>query len=223
MSSRAALGLAGREARPTGRGRPTLRSVRPTLSGQLQDFFVHKAPHPIFAGFDGLHQRMGGRVKVFCRVAILRRIAAAHVAADQAEAKVDPAIAHAKALFAAVGVGLYVVNLIQVRASRHNYSLGCIGRSTSNMVRPGSDSNRMSPRCRITIRCAMSSPSPVPWPTSFVVKNCSKTRGCKVFGIPGPLSITRTYTRSRIAPVCTTNSPCSCMASMALSIRLVHT
>src|SRR5215471_8504103 len=120
--------------------------MRPMLPRQLHNFFVQEAPDPIFTGFDGLYQRMGGRVEVLCRMAILGRIAAAHVAAGQAEAKVDPAIAHAQALFAAVGVGLYVVNLIQVRASRHNYSLDCIGRTTSNMVRPGSDSNRISPR-----------------------------------------------------------------------------
>ena len=44
-------------------------------------------------------------------------------------------------------------------------------------MRPGSDSTvRVPPWRSTTIRCAVASPSPVPWPTSLVVKNESNTR-----------------------------------------------
>jgi hypothetical protein len=60
-----------------------------------------------------------GGVKVFGGVLVLGRIAATDVAATQAQAQVDPSIAHLQALFAAVGVGFYLVNLIQVGATIH--------------------------------------------------------------------------------------------------------
>jgi hypothetical protein len=60
-----------------------------------------------------------GGVKVFRRMLVLGRIAAADVAAIQAEAQMDPSIARLQALFAAVGVGFYFVNLIQVGATIH--------------------------------------------------------------------------------------------------------
>src|SRR5579863_8096822 len=56
---------------------------------------------------------------MFCRVLVLGRIAAADVAATKAQAQMDPSIAHFQALFAAVRVGLYFVNLIQVGATVH--------------------------------------------------------------------------------------------------------
>jgi hypothetical protein len=57
---------------------------------------------------------MLGGVKVLGGVFVLGRIAAADVAATQAQAKMDPSIAHLQALFAAVRVGLYVFNLIEM-------------------------------------------------------------------------------------------------------------
>ena len=45
------------------------------------------------------------------------------------------------------------------------------GSSTRKRVSPGCDSSRSSPWWRTTIRWAMSSPRPVPWPTGLVVKN----------------------------------------------------
>src|SRR5580692_1136094 len=53
---------------------------------------------------------------------------------------------------------------------------GSIGSLTWKHVAPGFDSTLMNPRCCRTIRCAVSSPSPSPWPGGFVVKNGSKMR-----------------------------------------------
>jgi hypothetical protein len=53
-----------------------------------------------------------GGVKVFGGVLILGRIAATDVAATQAQAQVDPFIAHLQALFAAVRMRFDVANLV---------------------------------------------------------------------------------------------------------------
>jgi hypothetical protein len=58
-------------------------------------------------------------MKMFCRMLVLGRITAADVAAAQAQSQVDPSIAHLETLFAAFGVRLYVLNLIQVGATIH--------------------------------------------------------------------------------------------------------
>src|SRR4051812_14312282 len=47
-------------------------------------------------------------------MAVLRRVAAAHVAAGQAEPEMDPGVAHLQALLAAAGVRFDVVDLIQM-------------------------------------------------------------------------------------------------------------
>ena len=54
----------------------------------------------------------------------------------------------------------------------------------------------MAPRCRWTMRRAMSRPRPVPSPMSLVVKNGSKMRPATSAGMPGPSSMTRTTTVS---------------------------
>jgi hypothetical protein len=56
---------------------------------------------------------------MFGGVLVLGGIAAADVTASEAQAQVDPSIAHLQALFAAFGVGFYLVNLIEVGASLH--------------------------------------------------------------------------------------------------------
>ena len=64
-------------------------------------------------------------MKMLRGVLVLRRIAAAYVAADQAKAQVHPLIAHFHALFANVLVGGLKFDLIQVRAlSLHRFSQG---------------------------------------------------------------------------------------------------
>jgi hypothetical protein len=58
-------------------------------------------------------------MKMFGRVFVFRGIAAAHVTARQAQPQMDPRIARFQALFAAAGVGLHVVDLIQMMARLH--------------------------------------------------------------------------------------------------------
>src|SRR5439155_11404144 len=42
-------------------------------------------------------------------------------------------------------------------------------------------------------------PNPVPMPTGFVVKKGSKMRACSAGGTPGPVSVTASVTRVRVA------------------------
>jgi hypothetical protein len=56
---------------------------------------------------------------MFCRMLVLGRIAAADVAAAQAQAQVNPFIAHLQALFTAIGLRFHFVNLIEVGATIH--------------------------------------------------------------------------------------------------------
>jgi hypothetical protein len=55
---------------------------------------------------------MARGMKVFGGVLALRLVAAAHVPAGDTQAQVDPTIAGLQALFAAIGVGLDVANLV---------------------------------------------------------------------------------------------------------------
>jgi hypothetical protein len=62
-------------------------------------------------------------MKVFGGVSVLGGIAAADVPTTQAQAQVDPGIAHFEAVFASAGVGFDVTNLIGVGAAFHGGSL----------------------------------------------------------------------------------------------------
>src|SRR4030081_2803320 len=48
---------------------------------------------------------------------VLGAVAASHVAARQAQPQVDPLVAHLQAFFAALGLGLHIADLIDVRAN----------------------------------------------------------------------------------------------------------
>jgi hypothetical protein len=95
------------------------RSGRKKGSGEIEFEFVDEAPAPGFAGFEGLHDGVLGGMKMFGGVLVFGGIAAADVAALEAQAEVDPGVSHFQALFAAAGVGLDGANLRKVRAVRH--------------------------------------------------------------------------------------------------------
>jgi hypothetical protein len=57
------------------------------------------------------------------RVLVLGGIATAHVAATQAKAKVHPCVAGLQALFASLGVGLDVFDLVEVLTLGHTPGL----------------------------------------------------------------------------------------------------
>src|SRR4029077_305955 len=63
-------------------------------------------------------------MEVLGGVLVLRRVAAADVAAGEAEPEVDPGVAHLQALLATPSVGFDVLDLIQVRTwgRRHRFT-----------------------------------------------------------------------------------------------------
>jgi hypothetical protein len=71
----------------------------------LDFHFIDVTPAPVFSRLKGFYDRMMLGVKMFCGVLVFRTIAAADVAAGEAQAQVDPVVAHFQALFAAVGAG----------------------------------------------------------------------------------------------------------------------
>ena len=67
---------------------------------------------------------MFGVVKMFGCVLVLRGIAAANVTAFQAQAQMDPVVAHFEAFFATVGgVWSDLADLIEMRADFHGFVL----------------------------------------------------------------------------------------------------
>src|SRR5258706_13728147 len=64
----------------------------------LRHLLVGVAPHPPLARLDGADDRMFRPVVVLRGVLVLRRVAAADVAALEGEAEVDPVVAHIQGL-----------------------------------------------------------------------------------------------------------------------------
>jgi hypothetical protein len=77
---------------------------------------VHVTPHPTFAGLDGAHQRVGCAMKMFGGVLVLGGIAAADIAAFQAESQMYPGVAELDALLANVDLGMSDLDLIEMCA-----------------------------------------------------------------------------------------------------------
>jgi hypothetical protein len=83
---------------------------------------VNVAITPIFAFFKRFDDRVVGRVKMFRRVFIGRRIAAADVTANFAESQMKPTVARFQTIFAAVCARRYFFNFFQVFASVHSFT-----------------------------------------------------------------------------------------------------
>src|ERR1700751_4107020 len=119
------------------------------------------------------------------------------MAALEADAQMQPDAAHPQAILTARhALGKFEHgDRVQVGAGRHGcFSIrtgedGC-KRSQTWKVVPCSEGSKVidPPGPSITIRRAVSSPSPVPAPTSLVVKNGSNTRARMSGGMPGPVS-----------------------------------
>ena len=84
---------------------------------ELDLHFIDKTPAPILPRLDRLHDRMLCLVEMLGGMLVLRRIAAAHVAAATAETQMDPGVAHFEAFLAAMGSRPDVAHLIEMCAS----------------------------------------------------------------------------------------------------------
>src|SRR5581483_5459548 len=87
-------------------GRSTLSHVR----------LIDVTPTPVLGGLVRGDDGVSGLVKVFGGVLVLGRVAASDVAAGQAHAKVDPAIAGFQALLPTRGARRHIANLGEMGA-----------------------------------------------------------------------------------------------------------
>jgi hypothetical protein len=89
----------------------------PRLGRQFAWFYlVHITPYPRFTGLVGTDEWMLRLMEVFGRVLILGRVAATHVATNQAQAQVNPSVPHLHALLTDMYVGFGDLDLFQVSA-----------------------------------------------------------------------------------------------------------
>jgi len=88
----------------------------------IHHYFVDVAPAPVFAGLEGSDEGVLGGVEMFCGMTIFRRVAAANVAADQAQAKMHPRVAHQEAFLAAFAAGRDFLDFLNVRAGLAQYN-----------------------------------------------------------------------------------------------------
>jgi hypothetical protein len=93
------------------------------MDSNIDLYFVDEAPTPVFARLERAHEGVGCRMKMLRGVFVLGGIAAAHVAADQAQAQVNPSVAHSQTLLASICMRLDILDLIQVRALVHEVPL----------------------------------------------------------------------------------------------------
>ena len=82
--------------------------------------FVGEAPHPVFAGLDGLNERVLRPMVVLGRVLVLGRVATPRVAAAEAGAEMNPRIAHRDAFATDVRRRRNAHNRVHVRTILHN-------------------------------------------------------------------------------------------------------
>ena len=168
---------------------------------------------------------------VACRLG--RVVAAADVAALQADAQVQPLAAVAQAVLAAVDLGsgssvtVTWSRWVQVamRDGSRSAPVPSIGSQTWKVVPPGRCRTLSEPSWRsTTIRRAVSRPSPVPVPDVLGgeerVEDAVAVLGRDAGAVVGDVDDDAAARRGAVAIVIV---PCSPSASIALSSRLVHT
>jgi hypothetical protein len=74
---------------------------------------INEAPAPILPALGGLNQRMPFGMKMRARMAVLRRVAAAHMPTRQAQAQMHPRIAHLQTLLATLGPRLHLLQVFR--------------------------------------------------------------------------------------------------------------
>src|SRR5439155_17763775 len=90
-------------------------------SHRLHPHLIDIAPQPVLSRFIRSDQRVPGGVEMLGGVLVLRLVAAADMAAAEAQPEMDPWVTGLQALLAAIGVRFEVSDLVEVRAGdRHS-------------------------------------------------------------------------------------------------------
>ena len=94
---------------------------------EVEFHLIYIAPAPVLSRFEGPHDRMVRSVKMHRGVLVLRAVTASHMAAFQAQTKVNPAIAGFQAFFTAPGMRGDRANLVQMSTRRHAATIANFG------------------------------------------------------------------------------------------------
>ena len=89
------------------------------MSDEFELHLIYITPAPIFARLERFDDRVIRFVEVFCRVLVLRGVAATHVTTRHTEPQMNPRITHLQTFLASAGVRFDVLNLVDVLAYRH--------------------------------------------------------------------------------------------------------
>src|ERR1700722_12904526 len=116
--------LRARKKRRTAQVLMVAETLLPEGSIKVELYLIDVTPAPILARFDRPHDRMRGRMEVFRRMLVLRRITASDVPATHAKPEMNPRVAHLQTLFTTARVRLYLLNLVQMSAL-HNLFIVC--------------------------------------------------------------------------------------------------
>jgi hypothetical protein len=81
---------------------------------------IDVAPHPIFARLERPDDRVVAVVVVLCGVLVLRRVAAADMAAAETQPEVNPSVSERQTLLAPVGSREDVLDVAKVGAASHD-------------------------------------------------------------------------------------------------------
>jgi hypothetical protein len=93
--------------------------MRRLPAGEVEHHFIHVTPPPRVGRKKRFHDGMTARVEMFGGVLVLRRIAAADVAARKTQPEVNPRIAHFQAFLAAFLIRVRDLDLVGMFACRH--------------------------------------------------------------------------------------------------------
>lgn len=84
------------------------------LFSRLEHDLIDVAPAPVFAGLEGLDDRVIGRMEMPGRVRVLRGVATAHVSTDEAFAQMHPGVPNFQTLLSALCARCHLSDLIEM-------------------------------------------------------------------------------------------------------------
>jgi hypothetical protein len=84
-------------------------------SHKLDFDLINIAPSPVLSWFKGANDGMVGRVEMFGRVFIFRRVATPNVPTDEAEAQMHPGVTSFQAILAPIRAWNNLLYLVEVR------------------------------------------------------------------------------------------------------------
>jgi hypothetical protein len=104
-------------------------------AGPLEHDLVDVTPAPVFAGLEGLDNRVVGRVEMPGRMLVFRRVAAADVSTNEALAQMHPGVANFQTILAAVCAGGDISYLVKMSTRLCHLLLPSLSRDSSLIIK----------------------------------------------------------------------------------------